>query len=78
LATYPNETAAGWLEKAEARRRQLVSATAAIAEDLRRWLPSYWALDQADVQSMVDHAVAALDEGIAAMRGVALRDSSKP
>ncbi len=75
LATYPNETPQGWLEKAAARRQQLESATDAVMADLRRWLPSYWALDTASVQAMVDSAIAALDRGIAVMREIADRDA---
>lgn len=70
LSTYPNESAQGWLERAAARRELLAASAPMIAEDLRRWLPSYWSLDDRSVAEMIAEAVAALDQGVEAMREV--------
>lgn len=78
LATYPDETAAAWLAKARARREELASSVGPIEEDLRRWLPSSWPLTGVAVQSMVQLAVAALDEGLRAMRRVEAQSRAEP
>lgn len=70
LATYPNETPSAWLEKAFARRRELLEAGDAIATDLKRWLPSSWPLTQASVKDMTQAAVQAIDQGIGIMRQI--------
>lgn len=79
LATYPNESAEAWLARAVARREELLTSGPKIAEDLRRWLPSYWRLDEAAVRDMIDQSVAALDQGVEAMREVvAMRELQGP
>ena len=70
LATCPGETATAWLAKARARRKELASSSGAVAEDLKRWLPSTWPLSEAAVQSMVRTAVESLDEGVQLMRKI--------
>lgn len=70
LATYPGETAAAWLVKAQARREELASSLGPIEEDLKRWLPSSWPLTGAAVRSMVQSAITSLDEGLRAMRQI--------
>lgn len=67
LATYPNETPAGWLDKAEGRIQELGSAAATITTDLKRWLPSSWPLDDEKVAAMIASATASLDAGMALM-----------
>jgi len=71
LATYPNETPAAWLGKAFARRENLLSSIPAVTNDLKRWLPSSWPLDEANVKAMVDTSVAALDHGVGLIRDIA-------
>lgn len=68
LATYPNETPAAWLERALARRAQLQDAHASVARDLKRWLPSSWPLGEAEVATMIQAAVTALDQAMDLMR----------
>jgi hypothetical protein len=70
LALYPNASPSAWLEKALARRLELLKAGDFIANDLRRWLPASWPLDRDSAQAMVLTAVAALDQGIDRMRTV--------
>jgi predicted nucleotidyltransferase component of viral defense system len=74
LQTYPDETAAAWLTKAQARHRDLASSTAVVARDLKRWLPSTWPLTEAAVQSMIQTATQALDEGMRVMRQIDTKD----
>lgn len=78
LATYPDETAAAWLAKAEERREALASSVAPVEEDLKRWLPSSWPLTREAVQSMVRSAITSLDEGRRAMRQIEARSGTKP
>lgn len=73
LATYPNETPATWLAKARARRKDLESSTEVVAKDLKRWLPSSWPLTESAVRSMIQTAIASLDEGVRVMRGIAAK-----
>lgn len=70
LATYPNQTAAAWLTQAEVRRQALLGATPAVAQNLKRWLPSSWPLNDASVQTMVDASIKALDHGVEIMRAI--------
>jgi predicted nucleotidyltransferase component of viral defense system len=80
LAAYPNETPEAWLGKALARRSELASpdALTAIANDLRRWLPSSWPVDAASVATMAGTAVAALDHGIELMRDLCAKPGGHP
>lgn len=78
LATYPNETPAGWLEKAEIRQAELQSAGAAIMADLRRWLPSTWPLNEDGVDRMVVTATQALDQGMDLMQEIHREYGSRP
>ena len=68
LATYPNETASAWLEKAFARRVELREADQVVLADLKRWLPSSWPLTSAGANEMTQAAVQALEQGIDMMR----------
>lgn len=70
LATYPNETPAGWLAKAGARRAELMESAALVQKDLQRWLPSSWPLTSAAVAQMLEAAVQALDLGVALMEDI--------
>lgn len=70
LETYPDETAAAWLAKAQARRQDLASSTGVVGQDLKRWLPSTWPLTEAAVQSMIQTAIESLDEGMRVMRKI--------
>ena len=63
-----NETPAAWLERALARRAQLQDAHASVARDLKRWLPSSWPLGEAEVATMIQAAVTALDQAMDLMR----------
>lgn len=71
LATYPNESAQEWLEKAKERMQVLPAAVDAVQADLARWLPSTWQVKSEDALRMIDVSVAALSEGCAAMEIVA-------
>ena len=70
LATYPNETPSAWLDKAIARRSELRQSTTAITNDLKRWLPSSWPLNEASVNDMVATSVQALEHGIDRMQEI--------
>jgi predicted nucleotidyltransferase component of viral defense system len=70
LETYPDETAAAWLTKAQVRHQELASSSGPVRQDLKRWLPSTWPLTEAAVQSMIETATASLDEGIRVMRTI--------
>jgi hypothetical protein len=70
LATYPNETPSAWLEKAQARRKELEASAAYIMQDLERWLPSSWPLSESNVRAMLDTAIAALDQGMHVMHAI--------
>lgn len=78
LATYPDETMGAWLVKAQARRAELASSADPIEADLRRWLPSSWPLTGAAVQSMVQSAISALDDGLRAMRQLEAPSRAEP
>jgi len=71
LATYPSQTPQHWLVQASARRAELPLKTLSIQRDLKRWLPSTWALPMAQVQAMVQASVLALDGGIVSMQALA-------
>ena len=77
LATYPDESVGAWLVKARARRAELASA-GPIEADLRRWLPSSWPLTGAAVQSRVQSAISAVDEGLRAMRQLVAPSRAEP
>lgn len=68
LATYPNETAQNWLEKAAARRQELIGSSAQVKADLQRWLPPAWPLTDDKVRAMIDASITALDRGVYTMR----------
>lgn len=76
LDLYPNETPLRWLEKAFARRKELLVSTSAIASDLARWLPSSWPLTEAVAKEMVQTAVQSIERGIDAMRELARCDDT--
>ena len=76
FAMYPNETVAGWLDKADARMRELPGATQVVREDLQRWLPSTWPLDEPRVQGMIDQSCRALARGVELARAWPQSDSS--
>lgn len=71
LITYPNQSPAMWLDKALARRAEISLSVPAVMNDLRRWLPSSWPLDEARVKAMTVTSVAALEQGINLMRDIA-------
>jgi len=68
LATYPNQTPAGWLEKANQRQAELKTSGDKIANDLKRWLPSSWPLNAKSVAEMIDITVTGLVQGMEIMR----------
>lgn len=71
LATYPNETPHNWLEKATARRQELLGAADKVKADLLRWLPSSWPLTDDKVRTMIEASVLALDRGVQSMQALA-------
>ena len=71
LATYPDVAPAGWLAKADERAAQLRASHQAVAQDLARWLPSFWPLGDAEVSAMIAAADAALAGGVAQMTALA-------
>ena len=78
LATNPDESVGAWLVKARARRAELASSAGPIEADLRRWLPSSWPLTGAAVQSRVQSAISAVDEGLRAMRQLVAPSRAEP
>lgn len=70
LAIYPNVTPSVWLEKAFARRMELLNAADAIATDLKRWLPSSWPMTATAAKEMAQTAVQAIEQGIDRMREI--------
>ncbi len=68
LATYPSQTPQNWLAQATARRAELPGQIASIQRDLKRWLPSTWALPTVQVEAMVQASMLALDGGINSMQ----------
>ena len=81
LMIYPNgaqdeaETAARWLEAAAKRLERLQEEnmhelTGVVANDLSRWLPSSWGMNQADAAPMVIASRESLAEGIAVMTDI--------
>lgn len=75
LATYPNETPQNWLEKAAARRQELLGSADKVKADLRRWLPPSWPLTDDKVRTMIEASVLALDRGVQSMRALADAES---
>ncbi len=71
LATYPSQTPQNWLAQAIARRTELPLKVVSIQRDLKRWLPSTWVLQRAQVEAMVQASVLALDGGIISMQALA-------
>ena len=71
LATYPSQTPQNWLTQAAKRRTELPTQIASIQRDLARWLPSTWALQEAQVEAMVQTSMLALDGGISSMHALA-------
>jgi hypothetical protein len=78
LATYPSETPEAWLDKAFVRMDELRSSTASIANDLKRWLPSSWPLNESGAGAMAGAAAVALGQGIGLMRKIACEQDSDP
>lgn len=72
LDTYPSQTPQNWLAQATARRADLPGQVASIQRDLKRWLPSTWALPTVEVEAMVQASALALDGGILSMRALAM------
>lgn len=72
LDTYPSQTPQNWLAQATARRADLPGQVASIQRDLKRWLPSTWALPRVEVEAMVQASALALDGGILSMRALAM------
>ena len=70
LATYPNETPSAWLAKASVRRSELEKSSKTITNDLKRWLPSTWPLNEACVKEMIATAVLSLDLGMEIMQKI--------
>ena len=68
LATYPNESAAGWIAKAAVRLDELASQGVAVGRDLARWLPSSWPLRANDVAAMLASSDQALRQGVSQMQ----------
>lgn len=77
LATYPNETFSAWLNKAIARRLELLQSTTAITNDLKRWLPSSWPLNEVSVTEMISTAVQSLEQGIHMMQEIDAQHNSE-
>ena len=75
LDIYPGDntdraqTAAKWLTAARLRLSalQAVHTAAAVATDLKRWLPTSWKMDNAVATTMTEVATQKLEEGIAIM-----------
>ena len=63
------QTAARWISMAQARlvSMQTSKATLAVTEDLIRWLPSSWKMDQAVAADMMAVAVQKLEQGLQIM-----------
>ena len=64
------DTANAWLENAELRLADLKVTDAArnASDDLRRWLPSSWPMDEAMAATMIGVAAGHLEAGIQMMR----------
>lgn len=64
------DTAIAWLDNAELRLADLKATGAArnVSDDLRRWLPSSWPMDDAAAAAMIVVAVGHLGAGIQMMR----------
>ncbi len=68
----PYDTAQAWLKNAELRMQDLGAPQAAahVSEDLRRWLPSSWLMNEDVAADMLRPAVAELAAGICTMLAV--------
>ena len=64
------DTANAWLENAELRLADLKVTNAArnVSDDLRRWLPSSWPMEEAMAATMIGVAAGHLEAGIQMMR----------
>lgn len=64
------DTATLWLANAAERRKELTAADAAVdvANDLKRWLPSSWTMNEGTAADMLQPAIAQLETGIGLMR----------
>lgn len=71
LATYPDQTPEAWIENAMQRRAELLAAQSYVKDDLAKWLPSSWNLDETVVRRMIETSCAALDRGLEMMREIA-------
>jgi predicted nucleotidyltransferase component of viral defense system len=80
LAIYPvpsgnlGETARQWLTNAALRLGDLLTPGAAIwvADDLKRWLPSSWPIDDAAAGKMLAVAIKNLTDGLQTMQAIAM------
>jgi predicted nucleotidyltransferase component of viral defense system len=72
LSTYPGQSPQDWIQKAQHRHLELGASYEIIKNDLRRWLPSTWLLDETTVNAMIKNAQACLDEGGEQMRKLIL------
>lgn len=68
LATYPNEKAANWIERAAARAEMLSGQADMVMTDLQRWLPASWPLTIENVRDMINVTVRCLNQGVETMR----------
>lgn len=70
LATYPNESPAAWLKKADIRRKDIMGGGSIIKNDLKRWLPSSWNLTDGIVNQMINTSLDALELGVSIMQEI--------
>jgi hypothetical protein len=83
LSIYPRgdpvHTAKAWLEAARARLVVLKAAStiSAVAQDLGRWLPSSWGMDDFVAGGMLVVSASQLEEGIGIIRGFAQSGASR-
>jgi predicted nucleotidyltransferase component of viral defense system len=84
LEIYPgpssdkSETAQIWMENAQERLDDLKSenAPAMVSEDLKRWLPSYWKMNEEVAAEMLRVSIAELENGMSLMRELDLDEYS--
>lgn len=85
LHIYPDaggnviSTAAAWLVNAGKRLKELKAPSTAkyVSQDLKRWLPSSWRVDEKVSLDMVQLSIAYLEAGIELMREFALPSKGK-